>query len=319
MTRFRSHPLDRGHPPAWASGWGEDRFGVFVTFAVEGVEQRLRWIEPGSFRMGSPETEEGRDDDELRHHVTLTRGFWLADTPCTQALWQAVMDENPSRFQTPDRPVEQVSWDDGRKLFEALEKRMPGLGARYPTEAEWEYACRAGTETATWAGDLRILGQNNAPLLAAVAWYGGNSGESFELEEGEPSRDWPEKQYPHTRAGTRPVAGKEPNPWGLYDMLGNVWEWCEDGYGSYEEGTVTDPTGPPRGSRRVFRGGSWLSYARLVRAASRSPYDPSFRWFYLGFRLARGQAALQPGGAERRGGPRDAAEDRRSKARDEPA
>jgi sulfatase modifying factor 1 len=319
MTRFRSHPLDRGHPPSWASGWGEDRFGVFVTFTVEGIEQRLRWIEPGSFQMGSPETEEGRFDREVRHHVTLTQGFWLADTPCTHALWQAVTGENPSRFLSPDRPVEQVSWEDGQKFFEVLEQRVPGLGARYPTEAEWEYACRTGIETATWAGDLRILGRNNAPLLDAVAWYGGNSGEGFELESGADSSDWPEKQYPQTRAGTRPVAAKEPNPWGLYDMLGNVLEWCEDWFGDYEKGSIIDPTGPREGLLRVYRGGSWLSYARHVRAAFRYRNDPSHRWNDLGFRLALGQAALQPGGAERRGAPRDAAEDRQSKARDEPA
>ena len=319
MTAVRPHPLDRGHPPAWATSWGEDQHGVFVGFEIDGVEQRLRWIEPGSFWMGSPETEEGRYDREIGHHVTLTEGFWLADTPCTQALWKTVMGDNPSRFASPERPVEQVSWKDAAKFFSKLEERAPGLGARFPTEAEWEYACRAGTETASWLGDLEILGANNAPLLDDIAWYGGNSGKDYELEEGSDSSGWPDKQFSHTLAGTRSVAEKDPNPWGLYDMLGNIYEWCEDWYGSYPKSAVTDPTGPPQGTDRVSRGGSWGSHARIVRAACRYRDSPGRRWSDLGFRLARGQSALKPGGAERHEGPRDAAKNRRSPARDESA
>jgi formylglycine-generating enzyme required for sulfatase activity len=280
---------------------------------VDGVEQRLRWIKPGTFLMGSPEHEAGRFANEARHRVTLTEGYWLADTPCTQSLWQAVMEDNPSRFRSPDRPVEQVSWDDCQSFFSELEKRLPGFGGRFPTEAEWEYACRAGTVTATWVGEQTILGANNAPRLDDIAWYGGNSGKGFELEEGHDSSGWPEKQYSHTLAGTRPVARRAANPWGLFDMLGNVWEWCEDRNGEYEEGPVTDPTGSPEGARRVYRGGSWHSDARYVRAAYRHLGTPSYRWYALGFRLARGQSALEPGGADRREGPRDAAEVRRSR------
>jgi formylglycine-generating enzyme required for sulfatase activity len=290
MARLRSHPLERGEPPAWASLWGEDRFGVFAGFTVGQVEQRMRWIPAGSFWMGSPESEEGRDSDEVRHEVTLTRGFWLADTPCTQALWQEVARGNPSRFPTPERPVEQVSWDDVEGFLRELEQRLPGLAPRLPTEAQWEYACRAETDGATYAGDLRIEGANNAPVLDAIAWYGGNSGKDLDLKEGaSDSSDWPEKQYRHTRAATRKVATRAPNPWGLYDMLGNVWEWCADWYGPYETGSAIDSSGPDQGTYRVIRGGSWISYARLVRAASRRRAHPSYRWIALGFRLARGQ------------------------------
>ncbi len=283
------HPLDEGHPPDWASEWGEDTRGVFVGFTVGEHTQRLRWIPPGRFRMGSPETEAGRWDGEgSQHEVTLTRGFWLGDTPCTQALWQAVVGENPSRFQSPDRPVEKVSWDDCQKFLETLGQRVPGLAPRLPTEAEWEYACRAGTETSTYAGELKILGLNNAPMLDEIAWYGGNSGVGFELENGYDSSDWEEKQHSHERAGSHPVARKEPNPWGLYDMLGNVLEWCSDAYAKYPSEPQHDPH-VTKGSERVFRGGSWYSTARDVRSAYRDWCGPGIRHGNLGFRLARGQ------------------------------
>ncbi len=289
MSRYRPHPLDQGHPPPWACGWGKDRHGVFVEFAVGDVEQRLRWIEGGTFQMGSPESEAGRDDDEHLHEVTLTEGFWLADTPCTQALWEAVMGTNPSEFVTPDRPVEKVSWEDAQAFLTRLGERVPGLSPRLPTEAEWEYACRAGTETATYAGDLEILGENNAPVLDAIAWYGGNSGHNFDLPEGYDSIGWREKQYDHSKAGTRKVKTRKPNPWGLYDTLGNVWEWCEDWYAPYDVNVQRDPVHRTEGSDRVFRGGSWIFNARNVRAAYRYHLAPSSRDLVLGFRLARGQ------------------------------
>ena len=249
----------------------------------------MRWIPPGRFQMGSPQEEEGRDSDESRHWVTLSRGYWLADTACTQALWEVVMGKNPSRFKSPNRPVEQVSWEECQGFLSELNRRVEGLDVRLPTEAEWEYGCRSGTATATYAGDLKIRGANDAPVLDAIAWYGGNSGEDFELENGEDSSEWPEKQYPHRLAGSHPVAKKEANPWGLYDSLGNVYEWCSDWFGSYEGGEVVDPIGSETGSFRVIRGGSWVNLARFVRAAYRNLFDPSDRWSLLGFRLARGQ------------------------------
>lgn len=297
----RSHPLGRGIPPAWASAWGEDRYGVFATFTVDGtigqgeavrVEQRMRWIPPGTFWMGSPESEPGRFDDELQHRVTLTRGFWLADTPCTQALWGVVTGETPSDFRDPLRPVEQVSWEDVAAFLPRLAERAPELDPRLPTEAEWERACRAegpNAERATWVGDLEIVGSNHARGLGAIAWYGGNCGAGFDLAEGVDTSEWPEKEVEHERGGTRRVATRPPNPFGLYDMLGNVYEWCGDWYGRYPSEPVADPPGAVEGVDRVLRGGSWNAVARYVRAAYRLHHVPGYRFDYLGFRLARGQ------------------------------
>jgi formylglycine-generating enzyme required for sulfatase activity len=195
------HPLVDGCPPDWASEWGEDRFGVFVAFTLGDVNQRLRWIPPGRFLMGSPEEETrglargddaraGLEAEHPRHEVFITKGFWLFDTPCTQALWQAVMGDNPSRFRSPDRPVEQVSWDDVQIFLGRINERIPGLDLVLPTEAQWEHACRARTETALYTGDIEILGERNAPALDPIAWYGGNSGVDFELAEGYDSSGW---------------------------------------------------------------------------------------------------------------------------------
>ncbi|MCB9759501.1 MAG: formylglycine-generating enzyme family protein [Alphaproteobacteria bacterium] len=280
---------------------GQDEFGLWEAVDIAGVPHRFRWIPPGVFLMGSPDDEPGRWTDEgPQHTVLITRGFWLGETPVTQAQWQAVMGDNPSRFKSPERPVETVSWQDAQSFCEQLSS----LYARLPSEAEWEYACRAGTSSAMWRGRLEILGQRNAPGLDEIAWYGGNSGVGFELEQGADSSGWPEKQYDHKIAGTREVATRAPNPWGLYDMLGNVHEWCLDANsqleGSYSEPMRTDPV-VTSGSLRVFRGGSWFNVARRVRAAFRYAYHPSVRDDYLGFRLARGPAP--GGGAGAAGGP----------------
>lgn len=288
------HPLVDGRPPAWASEWGEDRYGVFVGFRVGEVEQRMRWIPSGRFLMGSPESESPRFDSEKPHLVTLSEGLWLADTPVTQELWEEVTGENPSRFVSEGRPVEQVSWADCQAFLEQLNSRVPGLVARLPTEAEWEWACRAGTKAATWVGDLEVLGENNAPALDDIAWYGGNSGVDFDLEEFEDSSGWPNRQYEHEKAGTRRVGLKAANPWGLYDMLGNVFEWCSDWFGDYPDGDSLDPEGPQEGSSSVLRGGSWDSPARRLRAAWRGWYLSGLRYSDLGFRLARGQGRGAP-------------------------
>ncbi|MCU0875874.1 MAG: formylglycine-generating enzyme family protein [Pirellulaceae bacterium] len=289
--------------PEWASAIGRDRFGLWCEIAVESkrggesVIQCLRWIPPGRFWMGSPEEETrglAKNDDERkrfkrehpRHLVTLTEGYWLFDTPCTQVLWEAVMEKNPSRFQSPTRPVEQVSWHDAQDFLRQLNGRIPDLNLALPSEAQWEYACRAGTETAIYKGVLDILGQCNAPALDPIAWYGGNSGVEFDLTDGEDSSGWPEKQYPHTKAGTRPVKLKQANPWGLYDMLGNVWEWCQDGMRSYDAEAQTNPTGSLAGADRVLRGGSWDCNARFVRAAYRGAFRPATRSVNFGFRCA---------------------------------
>ncbi|MEM7201466.1 MAG: formylglycine-generating enzyme family protein [Planctomycetota bacterium] len=283
-----AHPLVTGSPPAWASEWGEDEFGVFVGFAVAEVVQRMRWIPPGRFSMGSPASEAGREEHEAAHEVELTQGFWLGDTPVTQELWEAVMGNNPSRFVSPCRPVESVRSEQAMAFCANVEQRVSGLALHLPTEAQWEYACRAETTTATYAGDLEIQGVNNAPVLDAIAWYGGNSGVNFDLDEGEASEAWPEKQYPHAKAGTRAVATKQPNAWGLFDTLGQVFEWCADWYDKYPPGPAVDPTGPARGRSRVIRGGSWYGFARNVRAACRGARSPGDRDHRLGFRCARG-------------------------------
>ncbi|MDY7095522.1 MAG: formylglycine-generating enzyme family protein [Acidobacteriota bacterium] len=294
--------LNAGHRPEWAVAAGRDRYGFWAAFEVEGqkkqvAQQRMRWIPPGRFWMGSPESEEGRygDDEGPRHLVELSEGFWLAETPCTQELWEAVMEKNPSEYRSARRPVDSVSWEDCQKFCVQLKKKRRKLSCRLPTEAEWEYACRAGTETATWVGDLEILGERNAPLLDDIGWYGGNSGKNFDLEEGLDSSNWKEKQYEHTRAGTREVGLKDPNPWGLYDMLGNVYEWCSDHWQNrYDAKPQVNPLGPEEGADRVYRGGSWFSHAQDVRAAYRVWYHPGFRRLNLGFRLALGQGRGAP-------------------------
>ncbi|MCA9545037.1 MAG: formylglycine-generating enzyme family protein [Myxococcales bacterium] len=272
-------------PPAWASAGGEDRFGPWAMLTVAGVHQRLRWIPPGPFTQGSPEAEVGRFDTEgPARPVTLTAGLWLGETPVTQALWQAVMGDNPSRFPDPRRPVEQVSWDDAQRMLARL-RAAHGCPAALPTEAQWEAACRAGTRTATWADDLTLQadpdgGEARAPELDPIAWHLGNSAQGFDHPNGHGLLDG-------RVAGTRAVGLKPPNPWGLYDMLGNVWEWVWDLNGVYPPGDVTDPTGPSTGSARANRGGGYGNTAADVRLANRRGDPPDTRETFLGFRLVR--------------------------------
>ena len=250
--------------PSWADDWGIDAHGRWVMFSVSDadgtrVTQRMRWIPPGRFTIGSPDDEPGRFGDEgPQQEIAIASGYWLFDTPCTQALWQAVMGKNPSNFQSPTRPVEQVSFNDVRQFLRRINARIPGLNLSLPSEAQWEYACRAGTTAATYAGAMDMLSDYNAPVLDAIAWYGGNSGVEFELDNGYDSSDWPDKQYEHTKAGTHPVGQKAPNAWGLYDMLGNVWEWCADHWHDSYAGVPLDGSAwvDKRGAAgRVIRGG----------------------------------------------------------------
>lgn len=292
------HPLVDGGAPEWASAWGQDEFGIVAEFSLPGptgdapVTQRMRWIPAGTFLMGSPDDEPGRDSNEgPQHRVAIRCAFWMFETPCTQELWQAIIGENPSHFVDPLRPVEQISWDDAQIFIAKLNATIPGLALRLPTEAEWEYACRAGTTEATYAGPMKVLGQNNAPVLDGIAWYSGNSGVDFDLDEGSDSRGWPEKQYAHRQAGTRKVATKRPNRWGLFDMLGNVWEWCSDWYASqsYQTSSPADPGGPSAGHVRVLRGVGWGSPAQDARSASRGRLEPGYRGPDVGFRCAQVQ------------------------------
>jgi formylglycine-generating enzyme required for sulfatase activity len=286
----------------WAAAAGRDRFGLWADADIKGVVQRFRWIPPGRFKMGSPRSEAGRWTDEAPQHVvTWTHGRWLADTPVTQALWQSVMGDNPCRFQSSDRPVENVSWHDCELFLNKLRRLMPKFECRVrlPTEAEWEYACRAGTETTTWLGDLVIRGENDGPLLDTIAWYGGNCGVEYELDQGHDTTNWPAKQYDHTMGGSHPVGRRDPNPFAIYDMLGNVYEWCMDGWSMYASTDSTDPPALARTSfTRIVRGGSWNSNAAFIRAAHRHASLPGGRHGYVGFRLARGPAPgseVEPG------------------------
>ncbi len=216
-----------------------------------GAKMELIWCAPGSFMMGSPLEEVGRFEDEPLHPVKLTRGFWLGKHEVTQAQWESVMGENPSRFKGADRPVENISWDDCKRFIDKVNVSLGGV-ARFPTEAEWEYACRAGSSAA-------VAGSGH---LNDMAWYDDNSGSQ-----------------------THTVGKNLPNDWGFYDMHGNVLEWCADWFSTAGAQSV-DPKGPSTGSFRVLRGGCWFFYARDCRSACRLKRDPGIRNCIYGFRLA---------------------------------
>jgi formylglycine-generating enzyme required for sulfatase activity len=264
--------------PAWAHHFGRDEYGLYADFKIKGVTQRMRWIMPGEFLMGSPESEPERRSDEDQHEVILTQGFWLADTACTQSLWQAVMSDNPSRFKGADLPVENVSWEDCRIFIGKLNETIPSLDLSLPTEAQWEYACRAGTTTPFHFGETIATDQ---------ADFNGHY----------PYNDGPKGEY---REKTVPVKTFPCNAWGVYEMHGNVWEWCADRYGAYPKEAVIDPIGPHEGNTRVLRGGSWIDNGWSVRSAGRYWLAPTFRSGPDGLRLARGQtgpAGQASGGA----------------------
>jgi formylglycine-generating enzyme len=251
----------------WMSNEGTDNFGRWAEFDVKGVVQRLRWIKPGEFWMGSPDAEEERKPDEQRHRVIHTRGLWLANTTCTQALWQVVMGDNPSNFiGNPLCPVEQVSWDTIQQDFlPKLNRLIPDLDLALPTEAQWEYACRAGTTTPF------SFGEN---ISTAQANFDGN-----QPYAGEAKGEYRQK--------TVPVKSLPPNTWGLYEMHGNVWEWCADGYGPYGADDAVNPKGVAGAAARMLRGGSWCNLPRNLRAAYRGNSPPDFRDNYVGFRVCR--------------------------------
>lgn len=249
-----------------------DEYGVLAELLVVTphgtAAQSFRWIEPGTFLMGSPEDEpERRENEGPQHLVTISRGFWLADTSCTQALWQAVMDNNPSAFNDdPNRPVERVSWNGVQAFLEKLQTLLSGCEAGLPSEAEWEYACRAGTTTPF------SFGINITP---AQANYCGNS-PYFGGEQGE------------FRQQTVPVKSLPANSWGLYEMHGNVYDWCRDGPRNYSLQTQTDPLGSvanERGHSRIIRGGTWSYSASKSRSALRYARQPFLADLNVGFRV----------------------------------
>jgi formylglycine-generating enzyme required for sulfatase activity len=251
----------------------ERRAGEEREFEIApGVSIVMCWVPPGEFLMGSPDGEENHYAGEKQHRVRITKGFWLAKTLTTQSVWFEMMGDNPSRIKGDDLPVENVSWHDicgdqsghggflnGINLLDFIYRTEEDeMRFRLPTEAQWEYACRAGT-----------TGPHYYAHLDDIAWYARNSQNQFNS-----------------------VGRKLPNEWGLYDMIGNVWEWCSDSYGDYPSETMTDPIGPVtpllQNAERVLRGGSWYSDATACNAAARLSNHPSDKNNGgFGFRIAR--------------------------------
>ena len=276
-------------PPGQGEGTG---IGLEEAF-WGGIKPRMLWIEPGTYRAGSPPTELGRGGDETLHEVQLTQGFYLAESEITQAQWRRVMRGEPSRNEgCDDCPVESVSWLEAAEYCNALSV-LEGLrpayaidttavewirdadGYRLPTEAEWEYACRSETETALYVGPLTDVDCADA-WVNLIGWYCGN----------------------RSAEGPNPVKQKTPNDWSFYDMSGNVREWCWDYYEfDYPPGPLIDPIGPSSGTGRVSRGGSYLSDARHCRSAGRSAFDSRSAYSYVGLRVARSFPLDDMGGA----------------------
>ena len=221
----------------------------------QGVSLKMLFIPAGKFMMGSPESEKGRYDDEVQHEVTLTKPFYMGKYEITQEQWESVMGNNPSSSTKGAKlPVTNVSWLDCQEYLKKLNAKTDG-GYRLPTEAEWEYACRAGTITAYSFGDKITPKKAN---------------------------------YNYSKIGKPVTVGSyKPNAFGLYDMHGNVWEWCEDWYGDYPAGAVTDPKGPATGEYRVLRGGSFFFFQSDARSSFRFNLTPPIRDISVGFRLAR--------------------------------
>ena len=230
---------------------------------VNRIGMKLLLIPAGTFTMGSPASEKDRDDDETQHEVTLSKPFYMGRTEVTQGQWKKVMGTEPWKGKSlveegDDYPAVYISWDDAVAFCRKLSD-MEGRTYRLPTEAEWEYACRGGTKAAfSFGGDEADVGK--------YAWFDGNA---WEINE----------KYAHR------VKQKRPNPFGLHDMHGNVWEWCSDWYDDYPSTPLRDPQGPDSGSFRVLRGGSWSSVPSSVRCAYRNDFTPEYRYDFFGFRL----------------------------------
>ena len=247
MEDFVLAKLDSGMPEP----------GERMVKTVDGIEYAFRWCPKGSFTMGSKYYSEWKqverksiyEFDEDQHQVKLTEGFWMLETEVTQTMWKHIMGNEPSHFKGPQNPVEQVSWSKCEEFCQKLSAKVGGI-VSLPTEAQWEYACRAGSEKA-YAGNL-----------AAMAWYG-------------------EDKY---HGSTHQVGLKQPNAWGLYDMHGNVWEWCRDWYAGYRTTNQPNPNGPNNGKYRVNRGGSWASEPGACRSASRDSNIPEDESPSIGFR-----------------------------------
>lgn len=255
---LRAALLEGPPQPAWAKEFARDQYGLYASLMLQAKPLRFRYVPAGRGTIGSPDSEPGREKDEAQVGMTVTRSLWLAETECTQREWMALGQANPSRFPGTDHPVERVSWDDCQAFLTRLNQEVAGLNARLPSEVEWEYACRAGV-AGRWIG---YQGAVEQAQLVDLAWYSANAG-----------------------PGTRGVAGRFPNSLGLFDMHGNVWEWCEDSYGIYSPALTVDWVGRG-GTERVVRGGSWADKPEALRAANRLGVSPRMRTLYVGFRIA---------------------------------
>lgn len=235
------------------NGWTEP--GADKTFTVNGVSFTMKAVEGGTFNMGATPEQQNADKDEAPVHEVTLSDYMIGETEVTQALWEAVMGSNPSSFVGADKPVERVTWFDCKEFILKL-NTATNQNFRFPTEAEWEYAARGGNKSQGY----QYCGSNN---LDDVAWYENNSDES-----------------------THPVKTKQPNELGIYDMSGNVYEWCLDWKGDYKSSAQTDPQGPGSGTSRVIRGGSWYMIAGACRSTSRNYSFPGNVSKFYGFRLA---------------------------------
>ena len=230
---------------------------------TNGLGMKFVWIPPGNFMIGSPKEEKGRSSNETQHKVTLTKGFYMGVYTVTQEQWQAVMGNNPSEFKgKKNLPVETVSWDDCQEFIKKLREKEKNL-YRLPTEAEWEYACRAGTTTPFHFGETISTDQANFN----GTFIFGNVSKGV----------WRNK--------TTPVGSFPANSFGLHDMHGNVWQWCQDWLGDWPQQDVVDPQGPEKGTYRVLRGGSWGENSELCRSATRGWHLPELRFKYYGLRV----------------------------------
>ena len=226
------------------------------TYTANGVSFTMKPVAGGTFTMGSTSEQQEPSDDEWPTHTVTLSDYYIGETEVTQELWTAVMGSNPSEFTgNMQRPVEKVSWDDCQTFIRKLNE-LTGANFRLPTEAEWEFAARGGRYSCGYQ-------YSGSRKLGDVAWYYGNSSST-----------------------THPVRTKSPNELGIYDMTGNVWEWCQDWFGNYSLSSQTNPTGPSTGSNRVYRGGGWSSRARSCRSANRDDCMPGSRYYNLGLRLA---------------------------------